>query len=195
MQLSETIKLYPTKEQYSLMTRTMETYISTVNGLVFDAMQGTSLAKYTSKDVTANLPSALINQCIRDAKSIVSKHYKFCHKAVLKNRSLCKKGSSIFVTAPKFPVLKKPCCYINNQNFRLSGKCIEFPVMINGKSKRISVATRMTDRQSKLLTSAKHGTMRIIVKGQSIIAQIVYDITEPVYHDKGNVMEIGRAHV
>lgn len=190
MQLSETIKLYPTKEQLSLLTMTMDTYISTVNGLVSDAVRGTSIAKYTSKDVAANLPSALINQCIRDAKSIVSKHYKSCRKAVLKNRSLCRKDSAVHVTAPQFPVLKKPCCYINNQNFRLSDSCIEFPVMICGKSRRISVATRMSDRQLELLTTAKLGTMRIVVKGHSIIAQIVHDVPEPDCTEEGTVMGV-----
>lgn len=70
MQLSETVKLYMTKEQKMLITETMTEYINTVNGLVSDAANGISIAKYTSKDVNANLPSALINQCIRDAKSI-----------------------------------------------------------------------------------------------------------------------------
>ena len=190
MQLSETIKLYPTKEQLCLLAMTMDTYIYTVNGLVSDAVRGTSIAKYTSKDVNANLPSALINQCIRDAKSIVSKHYKFCRKAVLKNRSLCKKGSAVRVAAPQLPVLKKPCCYINNQNFHIKGRYIEFPVIIGGKSKRISVATRMTDRQAELLSGAKLGTMRIVTKGHGIIAQIVYEVPEPGYQDEGTVMGI-----
>lgn len=190
MQLSETIKLYPTKEQQTLMTMTMDTYISTVNGLVSDAMHGTSIAKYTSKDVSANLPSALINQCIRDARSIVTKHYKFCHKAVLKNRHLRKKGTAIHVTAPKLPVLKKPCCYINNQNFRINGSRIEFPVMVCGKSKRISVETHMTVRQSELLSGAKFGTMRIITKGTNIIAQVVYDVSEPECPENGTVMGV-----
>ena len=190
MQLSETIKLYPTKEQLCLLAMTMDTYIYTVNGLVSDAVRGTSIAKYTSKDVNANLPSALINQCIRDAKSIVSKHYKFCRKAVLKNRSLCKKGSAVRVAAPQLPVLKKPCCYINNQNFHIKGRYIEFPVIICGKSRRISVATRMTDRQAELLSGAKLGTMRIVTKGHGIIAQIVYEVPEPGYQDEGTVMGI-----
>lgn len=190
MQLSETIKLYPTKEQCSLLTMTMDTYVSTVNGLVSDAVRGISIAKYSSKDVDANLPSALINQCIRDAKSIVAKHYKACRKAVLKNQNLRKKGSPVHVTAPQLPVVKKPCCYVNNQNFRINGNYIEFPVMINGKSKRISVATCMTDHQRGLLSSAKLGTMRIVVKGHSLVAQVVYSVPEPECLEDGNVMGI-----
>jgi len=191
MQLSETIKLYPTKEHRSLLAITMDTYISTVNGLVSDAMKGTSIAKYTSKNVTANLPSALINQCIRDAKSIVAKHYRVCHKAVLKNRSFAKRSKPVRVTAPAVPVLKKLCCYINNQNFKIaSNGRIEFPIMINGSSKRVSVATRMTERQLERLTTAKLGTMRIVTKGHHLIAQIVYEAAEPECLDEGAVMGI-----
>ena len=76
MQLSETVKVYPTEYQKSLITQTMKEYIDTVNGLVSDAMRGHSIAKTTTANVSADLPSALLNQCIRDAKSIVRKHYK-----------------------------------------------------------------------------------------------------------------------
>ena len=70
MQLSETVKLFPTSYQKALIATTMAEYISTVNGLVSYAVNGHSIAKTTSADVSANLPSALKNQCIRDAKSI-----------------------------------------------------------------------------------------------------------------------------
>lgn len=148
MQLSETMKIYPTEYQKNLIAQTMTEYIRTVNRLVSDAVSGHSIAKITTADVNANLPSALKNQCIRDAKSIVNKHYKYCHKAVLKNRNLVKRGSAIRAKASNLPIRKKPCCYINNQNYRLKGNCIEFPVMVNGKSKRISVFCK-TDRPSK----------------------------------------------
>lgn len=190
MQLSETIKLYPTKYQLGLVTNTMKTYISTVNGLVSDAVKGISIKKHTSKDVLANLPSALKNQCIRDAKSIVNKHYKFCHKAVLKNRSFAKKKSNIKVTAPHLPILKKLCCYINNQNFKVTDNCIEFPVMVDGKSVRISVATKISDKQKCILASAKLGTMRIVKKNNSIVVQVVYEKSEPEYLADGNVIGI-----
>lgn len=190
MQLSETVKLYPTKYQLELIQTIMEEYISTVNSLVSDAVRGRSISKITTADVSANLPSALTNQCIRDAKSIVKKHYKACHKAVLKNRNLVKKKSDIRVTAPKLPVLRKPCCYINNQNFKVNDGNIEFPVMINSKSKRISVKTKMSDKQKSVFASYKLGTMRIVVKGNSIVAQIVYDKEEPAISADGNVMGV-----
>ena len=142
MQLTETVKLYPNKYQTELIKATMTEYISTVNHLVLDAINGRAITKITTADVNAILPSALCNQCIRDAKSIIRKYNK-----VLRNSN----------TQVKLPVLKKMCCYINNQNFRINDDSIGFPVMINGKSKRISVKTKMSERQKSIFSSSKLG--------------------------------------
>lgn len=190
MQLSETVKLYPTKYQSELIRAAMSEYISTVNSLVSDAARGMSISKITTADVSAGLPSALTNQCIRDARSIVKKHYKACHGAVLKNRRLAENKSGIRVSAPDLPVLKKPCCYINNQNFKVNEGNIEFPVMMDGRAKRISVKTRMSDKQKSVFASYRLGTMRIVVKGNSLVAQIVYDADEAVFSDGGNIMGV-----
>lgn len=190
MQLSETVKIYPTKYQKALITQTMTEYIDTVNGLVSDAVSGHSIAKTTTADVSANLPSALTNQCIRDAKSIIKKHYKYCHKAVLKNRSLEKRGSAARTKAPNLPILQKPCCYINNQNYKFKDKYIEFPVIINGRSKRISVFVKLTDRQKVLFSNARFGTMRIVTKNHALVAQIIYDVSEPELKSDGSVMGV-----
>ena len=178
MQLSETIKLYPTKYQRELIEAVMTEYISVVNSLVSDAMTGRQISKLTTADVKANLPSALRNQCIRDAKSIVKKHRGICRATVLRNRKL-KEHSKLVLLAPNVPVLRKPCCYINNQNFRIRGNCIEFPVMINGKVKRTSVLTKMTETQKAALESGRLGTMRIVMKNNTLVAQVVYDVSEP----------------
>ena len=190
MQLSETVKIYPTEYQKTLISQTMTEYIETVNSLVFDAVSGHSIAKITTADVNANLPSALLNQCIRDAKSVVKKHYKYCHKAVLKNRIFAKCGSAIRTKAPNLPILKKPCCYINNQNYKIKENHIEFPVMVNGKSKRISVSVKLTERQKSLFSDAKFGTMRIVIKNHTLVAQIVYKVAEPELKTDGNIMGI-----
>lgn len=190
MQLSETVKVYPTKYQKTLMLETMTEYIDIVNRLVSDAVSGHSIAKTTTADINANLPSALKNQCIRDAKSIVRKHYKSCHKAVLKNRSLAKRGSAVRIKAPNLPILRKPCCYINNQNYKMKENGMEFPVMINGKSKRISVPVKLTEHQKSFFSDAKFGTMRIVIKNHRLVAQIVYEIVEPELKTDGNVMGI-----
>ena len=190
MQLSETIKLYMTREQKSLIVLTMNEYISTVNSLVFIATNGTSISKYTTADVNASLPSALINQCIRDAKSIVNKYNKDCRKVSTKNKKFAKQKPNITIKEPTVPVLKRPCCYVNNQNFKIKDHCIEFPVLINGKSRRIAIRTSMTDNQKLIFANAKLGTMRIVYKGNKIVAQIVYEVNEPEYTDDGHVMGI-----
>lgn len=190
MQLSETVKVYPTEYQKILIVQTMMEYLATVNGLVSDAVSGHSIAKTTTADVNTNLPSALKNQCIRDARSMVKKHYKYCHKAVLKNRSLAKKGSTIHVKAPRLPKMRKLCCYINNQNYKIKDNCIEFPVMVSGKSRRISVKVKLTDRQKSLFSDAIFGTMRIVVKNHALVAQIVYEVAEPALKLDGNVMGV-----
>ena len=102
MQLTETVKLYPNKYQTELIKATMSEYISTVNHLVFDVSNGKSVTKITTADVKADLPSALCNQCIRDAKSIIRKYNK-----ALRNSD----------TQVRVPVLKKMCFYIKIQNF------------------------------------------------------------------------------
>lgn len=96
MQLTETVKLYPNKYQTELIKATMTEYISTVNHLVLDAINGRAITKITA-DVKVNLPSALCNQCIRDAKSIIRKYNK-----ALRNSN----------TQVRLPVLKK-CAVIS----------------------------------------------------------------------------------
>lgn len=190
MQLSETVKLYMTKEQKALVVMTMNEYISTVNSLVSVAVNGTSITKYTTADVDVSLPSALTNQCIRDAKSIVNKYNKAVRQVSATNQKLAKLKSNVALKKPDIPVLKRPCCYINNQNFKIKDDYIEFPVLINGKSKRISVKTNMTDNQKSIFARSKFGTMRVVYKGTKIVAQVVYEVIEPEYSDDGNVMGV-----
>ena len=175
MQLTETVKLYPNKYQTELIKATMTEYISTVNKLVFDAVNGRAITKMTTADVKVNLPSALCNQCIRDVKSIIRKYNK-----ALRNSN----------TKVRLPVLKKMCCYINNQNFRINDDCIGFPIIINGKSKRISVKTKISKRQRLIFSSSKLGTMRIVVKGHDLVSQIVYDAKEDAVSSNDNVMGV-----
>lgn len=189
MQLSETVKLYMSKTEYQLVKDTMTEYINTVNSLVSDATNGVSISKYTTADVKANLPSALTNQCIRDAKSIVKTYNKACRDVDRKNAKLAKQGKDIKIVAT-VPVLKKPCCYINNQNFKINGDYIEFPVMVNSKSKRLSVKTKMTDNQKSVFVNSKLGTMRIVYKNNKIVAQVIYEAVEPAYNSEGNVMGV-----
>ncbi len=180
MQLSETIKLYLTKTERFLMTQTMDEYVKTVNGLVAQANDGIDMSRFTSKTIKANLQSSIKNQCIRDAKSIIAKHKKALREFSAINKKLGKLGKPALTKEPKCPILRKPCCYVNNQNFRIEGNHLEFPVMVNGKSKRLSAKTKMTDRQKTLFSnSPKLGTLRIVCKGNKIVAQVVYEASIP----------------
>lgn len=190
MQLSETIKLYVTREQRELITKAMAEYINTVNSLVSDAMKGAPVKRYTSKDVSAELPSAVINQSIRDANSIVRKHYKACMKTILRNKKLKEEGKDIVFLAPNVPVLKRLCLYVNNQNYRIIDNCISFPMRISGKTTRISVKIKMTETQKTVLSVHKLGTMRIVIKNGTLICQPVYEKEESLYKGEGNVMGI-----
>ena len=190
MQLVETVKLYLNSEQQQLVIHAMNEYIATVNMLVSMDIEGTSIAKITTANVKVDLPSALTNQCIRDAKSIVKKYRRACCYVERKNKELEKKKSNIREKAPTVPIVRKPCCYINSQNFKVKDNTIEFPMRINGKSKRISFMSRMTERQKELLSCAKLGTMRIIKKKDYIMAQLVYEVEEVTTKTEGNIMGI-----
>lgn len=192
MQLSETVRLYPTAEQDKFIRADMQEYIATVNSLVKTAVSGTSIAKYTTKDVKGNLPSAIRNQCIRDAKSIIKKHYKNCRKTVLENRHMLKRygDTAPLKIANKLPEMKKPCLYVNNQNFSIKGTYLSFPVMKGSSSTRIMVKTKLTERQAKLLSNATLGTMRIVQKNNQLVAQIVYEKEENQIRTEGNVMGV-----
>ena len=175
----------------------MDCYIQTVNNLIQTAIRDADISKYTSKDITAELPSAVKNQCIRDAKSIIKKHRKECHKAVLKNRKLLKQKKEP-VTAPHLPVLKKPCCYWNNQNFVISKDvfsaddtvCLSVPVLVNGKSERIRTKTFCTEEQYDTIKSHKLGTLRIVSKNGKLVAQVSIEEPESEFLSNDKVMGV-----
>lgn len=96
----------------------------------------------------------------------MKKYNKNCHEASAKNSKLAKQKSTSTIKEPSIPVLKKPCCYINNQNYKIKDDHIEFPALIDGKVKRIAVRTSMTDRQELILSDAKLGILRIVYKGK-----------------------------
>ena len=111
---------------------------------------------YSSKDFSANLPSAVKAQCTLDAKSIYTKHKKGVTKTIA--------------------VLKKPVCVWNNQNYSIGDGNISFPVW-TGKSQRITFKAEITDEQKQLL-QGKLGTLRITQKSGKWIAQIAMEIAE-----------------
>src|SRR5438445_13271924 len=100
------VRLYPTAEQGKLLMAHCLEYISTVNvlGQACDASMVDD--KFSTKDFTAQLPSAVKNQALRDARS---------------------------VELGVIPVLRKPICQWNNQNWHLEAGLLTLPVCITGK--------------------------------------------------------------
>ena len=76
MQITAQIKLLPTKEQIPMIASTTQEYIKVVNNVVDGYTSTDRTIKYTSRSVIADLPSALKNQAIQDAKSIFKKYTK-----------------------------------------------------------------------------------------------------------------------
>jgi putative transposase len=158
------IKLLPTIEQEKLLISISKTYIKTVNETVSKMVDAKKVLKLTSKDVNAPMPSAIKNQAIRDAKSVYRKSKKL----------------------GVVPVLKKPVCLWNNQNYRIKENALEFPVLIGNKSKRIKVKAIFNDYQRVLIEdAAKLGMLRITRKSGKWIAQIAIDeeLPTPVESD------------
>lgn len=148
----------------------MAEYINLVNQIVSDYVTSGHSLKYTSKDIIANLSSAVKNQAIQDAKSVFIRH----KKAVWTNARLKPEDQKEI----KVPVLKKPVSIWNNQNYSLKNNILSFPVIIAGKSKRIKVKAVLTEYQQKRLTG-KLGSLRITQKSGKYIAQIAVDVPIP----------------
>jgi IS605 OrfB family transposase len=72
------------------------------------------------------------------------------------------------------PVVKKPVITWNNQNFKIVKNTLSFPIWIDGRSKRISVACVLTDYQLERLNT-KLGSLRITQKNGKWIAQIAVE--------------------
>ena len=176
VQITTQIKLTPTSEQILLLNNTMQEYINTANRVVQDYVSSENGIKHTSKSVIANLPSALKNQAIQDAKSIFKKFTK--------NLKANAKKAEDKQKEIKVPILKKPVAIWNKQNYSIKFGYLSFPVWLNGKSTRIVVEAVITDYQANLITN-KLGTLRITKKLGKYIAQIAVDV-EPI-QSTGNV--------
>jgi len=163
MEITVKFNIVLTKDQVRLLTSISKEYIHTVNHLVSSMLQSDKPVKYSSKDVIANMPSAVKNQAIRDARSICTKYKKTLR---LNAKRPVDKQKVI-----KVPTLKKPVCIWNNQNYTLKDGLLSFPVMIDGKSKRIETKTILTGYQLTQLQGS-WGALRITKKGRKYMAQI-----------------------
>ena len=169
MEITVKFRILPSNEQSELMEAILQEYISTINSIVSSMISSGYSVILTSKDISSDMPSAVRNQAIRDAKSVYSR-YK---KAVgINSRKPDDKQKAIVV-----PVLRKPVCIWNNQNYSFKDGIIRFPVNINGKSQIISVKA-ITDTYQLQYLQHKAGSLRITKKSGKWIAQISVCVPE-----------------
>jgi len=112
------IRLSPTPEQGRLLMAHCQEYISTVNVLVAAFESDVLTGKVSTKDFRASLPSAVKNQALRDAQSVFKRSFEL----------------------GRIPVLKKPICQWNNQNWRIEEGTLIVPVCQDGKTQQIRIA-------------------------------------------------------
>lgn len=149
------IRLYPTPEQAALLRAHCQEYISTVNVLVA-ALDSDVLPdggkSISTKDFTAALPSAVKNQALRDARSRWKRSFEL---GVL-------------------PILRKPICQWNNQNWRIEGDALLLlPVCQDGNVQQIGI------RCAPLILAGTPGLLRIKRKRGKWMAEIAYTLPEP----------------
>ena len=172
MKLTAELKLFPTEEQASLLRETTCEYIDTINALLDYFLGQIDVPRMSSKDVYAELPSALRCQCIQDARSIYKKATNYKYHGT-------------------FPVLKKRMAIWNNQNYEITDEnTVKVPVLIDGKSSRISIKAQSSARTWELLKSSKLGTLRITVKNGKYVAQIAYEVVENPKVDSTKAMGV-----
>ncbi|HDR6893683.1 TPA: transposase, partial [Bacillus thuringiensis] len=92
------VKLLPTKERIMLLEQSSHEYIKVINALVSEMVEAKKSTKKSTKDIEANIPSAVKNQAIKDAKSVFSTKVKKSKYKIV-------------------PILKRPVCVWNNQNY------------------------------------------------------------------------------
>src|SRR5712691_2579381 len=138
------VRLYPTPEQAHLLMAHCQEYISTVNALVSafdsDVLEG----KVSTKDFRASLPSAVKNQALRDAHSVFKRSFELA----------C------------IPILKKPICQWNNQNWRIEEGMLVLPICKEGKTHQERI------RCADMALEGKAGILRIKKKRGKWIADI-----------------------
>jgi hypothetical protein len=149
------VKLLPTKEQIRLLEQSSHEYIKVINTLVSEMAEAKKSTKKSTKDIEANIPSAVKNQAIKDAKSVFSTKVKKRKYKMI-------------------PILKRPVCVWNNQNYSFDFTHISIPFMVNGKSIRLKVRAFLADKNNRNLDLLKHklGTLRITKKSNKWIVQI-----------------------
>ena len=184
MILTTSLKLEVNSEEETILRAEMEKYIACVNSLVAQDLSGESIRKYTSKDVCAELASAVRNQAVLDAKSVLRRYAKNRQKVERKRAWFTSQGKTPKhpIRDAKVPVLRKPVLFVNNQNFKieLDEKTVSVPLFLNGKMMRKNYPITLTPRQREILTTTSHlATRRIVRRRGKLFAQVGYKVEEP----------------
>ncbi len=158
------VRLYPTPKQGRLLMSHCQEYISTVNVLssAFDADLIPHDDTFSTKDFVANLPSCVKNQALRDAWSVFK-------------RSL---------DLDSLPILKKPICQWNNQNWSVEQGILTIPVCLDGKVQQIHIPC------ADVALDGLPGILRIKKKRGKWIADITMTIPKPKPVEQDGVMGI-----
>jgi IS605 OrfB family transposase len=96
------------------------------------------------------------NQALRDARSIFKRSLELC----------------------VIPVLKKPICQWNNQNWHLTSDTLTIPVSLDGKTQQIKIAC------SGLVYVGKPGLLRIKKKRGHWVADFTLELDEPCLNEE-----------
>jgi putative transposase len=143
------VRLYPIPEQAAILHAHCQEYISTINVLV-QALDSDVLPEggqgASTKDFTAALPSAVKNQALREARSVWKRSFEL----------------------GIIPVLRKPICQWNNQNWRVEGGILIIPVFQDGQVGQIAI------RCSSIEPLGKQGVLRIKRKRGKWVADVVH---------------------
>nr|WP_217504696.1 RNA-guided endonuclease TnpB family protein [Paenibacillus taichungensis] len=158
--------MLPSKEQILLLKQSSNEYIRVVNALVAEMVEEKKSVKKTTKDVFANLPSAVKNQAIKDARSVFITKVKKSKYTII-------------------PTLKRPICVWNNQNYSFDFTHISIPFMVEGKSNRVKIRALFIDKDNRNVNLLKHklGTLRVTKCSGKWVAQIA--VTIPTVEKKG----------
>lgn len=159
---TQQVRLYPTPEQGRLLMAHCQEYISTINVLTRAFESGVASGKISTKDFHAMLPSAVKNQALRDAQSVLKCSFELgC-----------------------LPVLKKPICQWNNQNWRIKEGTLLLPMCIEGKTQQVALACAPVE------LVGKPGILRIKKKRGKWIADIALSLDDPTPSEETGVMGV-----
>jgi IS605 OrfB family transposase len=151
MKTTRQARLYPTPEQAALLRAHGQEYISTVNVLVHALDADVLPTGASTKDFTAALPSAVKNQALRDACSVG------------------KRAGDL----GRIPILRKPLCQWNNQNWHLEGETLLLPVCQDGQVQQIAI------RCAPVAQEGAPGLLRIKRTRGKWMAEIAFTLFEP----------------